>query len=66
MMLKKISTFRYSQGTGEVWLDNLQCTSSDVILAACTHRGFGVEDCSHSEDVALSCSTSTSTGMSVL
>ena len=49
--------YRYSQGTGRTWLDNVQCTSSDIVLSNCTHNGFGIEDCSHIEDIAVSCST---------
>ena len=47
---------RYGQGSETIWLDDLRCTSSDVFLANCSHRGFGVvENCDHSEDVAVSC-----------
>ena len=53
-----IATPRYSQGSGTIWLDNLQCTSSDSMLSSCSHNGFGNEDCNHSDDAAVSCSTS--------
>lgn len=53
-----VGSFRYSQGYGTVWLDDLHCTSSDLMLSTCSHNGFGNEDCSHSEDVALSCGSS--------
>ena len=46
---------RYGQGSGTIWLDDLRCTSNDVFLANCSHRGFGVENCGHSKDVAVSC-----------
>ena len=52
---------RYSQGTGTIWLDDLGCTSSDLMLSTCSHSGFGNENCGHSEDVAVSCSSSSST-----
>ena len=29
------------------------------MLSMCSHRGFGNENCDHSEDVAVSCSHST-------
>ena len=51
-----ITTCRYSQGTGTIWLDDLGCTSSDLMLSTCSHSGFGIENCGHSEDVAVSCS----------
>ena len=49
----------FSQGTGTIWLDDLQCTSSDLMLSTCLHRGFRKENCDHSEDVAVLCSHST-------
>ena len=47
---------RYPQGTGSIWLDDVECNSTDVFLANCSHRGFGIHNCVHSEDVAISCS----------
>ena len=32
------------------------------MLSTCSHRGFGNEDCVHSEDVAVICNTISSTG----
>ena len=43
---------------GRTWLDDLQCTSSDVMLSTCQHSGFGTEDCQYYEDVAVSCTSS--------
>jgi hypothetical protein len=51
-----ITTCSYSHGTGTIWLDDLQCTTSDLMLSTCSHNGFGNENCGHSEDVAVSCS----------
>ena len=48
----------YSRGSGTIWLDDVQCTSSDFMLATCSHNGFGNTNCYHSEDVAVSCSLS--------
>uniref|UniRef100_A0A674MFA2 SRCR domain-containing protein n=1 Tax=Takifugu rubripes TaxID=31033 RepID=A0A674MFA2_TAKRU len=39
----------YGQGTGPIWLDNVQC------LAQCRHRGFGVHNCGHHEDAGVVC-----------
>ena len=54
------NTNRYYSGSSSsrIWLTNVGCTSSDVFLANCSHRGFGnTLSCSHSEDVAVTCST---------
>ena len=52
----------YSQGNGTIILDNVNCYTSSNRLSQCSHRGWGVTlSCSHSEDVALQCSTVTIT-----
>ena len=40
------------------WLDNVRCSGNERRLASCSHNGYGNEDCSHSEDIALDCSSS--------
>ena len=46
---------RYSRGSGIIWLTNVRCTYSDNSLFGCSHSGFGITSCKHSEDVAISC-----------
>uniref|UniRef100_A0ABM5G1K8 Scavenger receptor cysteine-rich domain-containing protein DMBT1 n=1 Tax=Pogona vitticeps TaxID=103695 RepID=A0ABM5G1K8_9SAUR len=47
---------RYGSGLGAVLMDNVVCRGSEERLDHCTHRGWGVHDCSHSEDAGVSCS----------
>lgn len=47
--------FRFSSGTGRIWLDDLQCTASDTRLITCRHRAVGTHSCGHSEDIAVFC-----------
>ena len=42
-------------GSGRIWLDDLQCTGEEARLDQCPHSGFGVHNCEHAEDVAVSC-----------
>ena len=44
----------------DIWLDDVDCSSSDTTLLSCNHRGIGRHNCGHSEDVAVRCSQSAS------
>jgi len=45
----------YGGGTGQIWLDDMRCTGHELSLVECAHRGWGVHNCVHSEDVSISC-----------
>ncbi|EDV27499.1 uncharacterized protein TRIADDRAFT_53245 [Trichoplax adhaerens] len=44
-----------SGGTGEIWLDDLDCHGDELSIGACKHSGWGKHNCDHSEDVGISC-----------
>ena len=44
--------------TGQIWLDNVGCSSDDEILEDCHFPGWGVHNCGHFEDVGVVCRSS--------
>ena len=38
-----------------IWMDEVDCPSSTTNFLTCSHDGWGEDDCSHSEDVFLTC-----------
>ncbi|XP_031697715.1 putative DMBT1-like protein, partial [Anarrhichthys ocellatus] len=45
----------FGQGSGPIWLDDLQCSGTESSLTHCTHRELGIHNCSHSEDAGVIC-----------
>ena len=44
----------YSQGTGPIFLDNVNCDGTESRLADCTYDSH-TADCTHSEDAGIHC-----------
>jgi len=47
----------YGAGSGPIWLSGLRCTGTETSIADCSHGGWGVHNCQHSQDASVSCST---------
>ena len=45
----------YGQGSGQIWLNNINCIGTEAALINCSHSGWGSHDCSHSEDAGVEC-----------
>jgi len=45
----------YGQGSGEIWLDDLNCVGTERSIVNCLHRGWGIENCDHSKDAGVKC-----------
>ena len=48
---------RFGQGSGKIWLDDVQCQGNETSIVNCRHRPWGVHNCAHSEDASVICSS---------
>ena len=49
---------RYGAGADPIWLDDVNCNGTESGLEECTHPGWGQHNCSHNDDVSISCGES--------
>ena len=50
--------YRFDKGSNSspVWIEDLRCSfDSDDGQYYCAHDGLGINDCTHSKDIAISC-----------
>ena len=55
-----VSAAGFSASDGPILLDNVGCTGRESSLSDCSHAGWTVNNCGHSEDAGVICSTTTS------
>ena len=48
---------RFGQGSGKIWLDDVQCQGNESFLGNCRHRPLGENNCGHHEDASVICSS---------
>ncbi|XP_021255578.1 macrophage receptor MARCO isoform X2 [Numida meleagris] len=49
------SAYTASAGTGQIWLDNVNCGGSEHSIYECRKSNWGEHNCSHSEDAGVEC-----------
>ena len=47
--------YRFVAGSGQIWLDDVDCVGDESSLFSCRHREVGFHNCRHSEDVSVRC-----------
>uniref|UniRef100_A0A3B4YJL6 Galectin 3 binding protein n=1 Tax=Seriola lalandi dorsalis TaxID=1841481 RepID=A0A3B4YJL6_SERLL len=50
----------YGEGSGLIWLDDINCNGTEYHLLTCGFKNWGVTDCTHKEDVGVICTNVTS------
>ncbi|NXC23331.1 SRB4D protein, partial [Corythaeola cristata] len=53
------SAAHFGQGSGPIWLDNVQCSGTEAALSECLARPWGVNNCHHGEDASVVCAGNT-------
>ncbi|XP_075574010.1 scavenger receptor cysteine-rich domain-containing protein DMBT1-like [Pelecanus crispus] len=46
---------RFGLGSGTIFLDDVQCRGDEPSLPMCTHNGWGIHNCGHTEDASVIC-----------
>ena len=53
--MRRYYSAAFGQGTGQIWLDDVQCVGFEDRLIDCNHLPLGISNCGHHQDVSVSC-----------
>ncbi|XP_055290852.1 neurotrypsin isoform X2 [Moschus berezovskii] len=52
---RQTSANHFEESMGPIWLDGVSCSGKEASFLQCSRRPWGSHDCSHREDVGISC-----------
>ena len=47
----------FGEGTGPIWMDNVECVGNEENLGSCDQDPIGQNNCKHGEDAGVICSS---------
>ena len=56
-VVARVNAF-YGWGSGQIWLDDVNCIGTELTIENCSHNGLVNENCLHSDDAGVQCAAS--------